>query len=223
MIAGKYLVKVCGMTDGNNIREVEEAGADIIGFIFCDGSPRRISRVPSYLPEHAACAGVFMDEPVERIIELRDAFHLDYIQLHGLESPEYCSALVRQGIPRSSIIKVFHVRPDADEFPSTSAYDNVCGNFLFDTVLSKHTGVSGGTGKSFDWNALDCYGGPLPFLLSGGISLDSCAPAQDRPSLAEFRHPYLAGYDLNSRFETTPGIKNAQDISLFIKKLNELL
>ena len=83
-------IKVCGMTEAENIREVEQLGVDMIGFIFYPKSPRCLCELPDYLPVHAKRVGVFVNENKENIQMYAHRFALDYIQLHGDESPEYC-------------------------------------------------------------------------------------------------------------------------------------
>lgn len=215
MIGGKFKVKVCGMTDGANIREVEEAGADIIGFIFCAASPRNVKSMPDYLPLRAARAGVFVNERPDKVAETAGLFGLDYVQLHGSETPDYCRTLASLGIPAERIVKVFHISGGEGLPEDIHDFDSICGACLFDTRVGKSS--MGGTGLTFDWTSLLSYGGPLPFLLSGGIG-----PGHIQ-ELTGFRHPFLAGYDLNSRFETAPGIKDAAAVAGFIAGLESAL
>lgn len=98
------MIKVCGMTDADNIRDVEVLGVDMIGFIFYPKSPRYLYQIPRYLPTLAKRVGVFVNETKENILMYVDRFGLNYVQLHGDESPEYCRTLHSQGI---RIIKAF--------------------------------------------------------------------------------------------------------------------
>ena len=110
MINGK-LIKVCGMTDGENIRAVESLGADLIGFIFYPGSPRCVRETPSYLPRRAKRVGVFVDASRDEILRRHDTYRFDYIQLHGDESPEFCAQLREQeGL---KVIKAFGIAEEA--------------------------------------------------------------------------------------------------------------
>ena len=122
------MIKVCGMTDADNIRDVEVLGVDMIGFIFYPKSPRYLYQIPRYLPTLAKRVGVFVNETKENILMYVDRFGLNYVQLHGDESPEYCRTLHSQGI---RIIKAFSialhvpstmVAPDSN---STGAFCNV--------------------------------------------------------------------------------------------------
>ena len=201
---GNY-IKVCGMTEGKNIRAVEALGADFIGMIFYPASPRKVVGIPDYLPETAARVGVFVNASEAEILEKVVAYGLDLVQLHGDESPEFCSRLDGRGV---GVIKAFSVSSESD-LARTSAYEGLCRYYLFDTP----TAGRGGSGKRFDWSLLQAYSGETPFLLSGGIGPESAA------ALSEFSHPMLAGYDLNSRFESEPGVKDVALLGQFLYKI----
>lgn len=114
------LVKVCGMTDGENIRRVEELGVDFIGFVFYPRSPRFVYQMPDYLPRRARRIGVFVNETKETVLTYSDRFGLDYVQLHGNESPLYCQSL-REG-HGLKVVKAFHLATPRD----------VADDYLFD-------------------------------------------------------------------------------------------
>jgi len=209
MIDGK-LIKVCGMTDGENIRAVEALGADLIGFIFYEKSPRRVPRVPSYLPVKAGRVGVFVNAAREEILRRNDAFAFDYIQLHGSESPAFCHSLrEKDGL---KVIKAFSIA-DEDSRLRVEGYEGSCDLFLFDT---RSVGY-GGSGKRFDWSIMEDYAEKTPFFLSGGLGPDSV------DLLREFSHPLLDGYDLNSRFEIAPGQKDTVLLQHFLNELKPTL
>ena len=134
-----------------------------------------------------------------------DRFELDYVQLHGNESPEYCRSLHTAGL---KIIKAFSIARPKD-LTRVYEYEKECDLFLFDTKCEQY----GGSGNQFDWSILHAYDGDVPFLLSGGISPHSVN------ALKEFKHPRLAGYDLNSRFELKPGKKDTERIRTFLNEL----
>ncbi len=194
------------MRDEENIREVEALGPDLMGFIFYPKSPRFVSKVPEHLPS-CKRVGVFVDEPAESLMQRVNAFGLDYIQLHGHESLDYCSLLKDKGL---HLIKVFHIA-SAEDRSSVAAYEGLCDFFLFDTK----TPAMGGSGRQFDWSILNGYEEKTPFLLSGGIGPESL------DSLRIFNHPMLAGYDLNSRFESAPGVKDSSLLGPFIEELRK--
>ncbi|NDV65207.1 phosphoribosylanthranilate isomerase [Bacteroides sp. 224] len=206
MINGK-LIKVCGMLNGENIREIENLGVDMIGFIFYPKSPRYIMEMPHYLPQKAKRVGVFVNEDKETIKIFGDRFSLDYIQLHGKESPEYCRTLKSKGV---KIIKAFSIAHEKD-LEEVYLYEDSCDYFLFDTKCKQY----GGSGSQFDWGILKAYQGTTPFLLSGGINLYSVR------ELKEFIHPQFAGIDINSRFEIKPGYKDMNRIKAFLEQFKK--
>ncbi|WP_321331149.1 phosphoribosylanthranilate isomerase [uncultured Bacteroides sp.] len=204
MMNGK-LIKVCGMREAKNIQEVEQLGVDIIGFIFYYKSPRYMFEIPAYLPTRAKRAGVFVNESKEMVNIIADRFGLDYIQLHGDESPGYCQSLKNEGL---RLIKAFSIDKEKD-LHATKSYEGICDYFLFDTKCQQH----GGSGNQFDWSLLDQYTGQTPFLLSGGINSYSAK------ALKEFSHPKLAGFDLNSRFEFSPAKKDVKRLQTFLQQI----
>ena len=198
------IVKVCGMRDEENIRQVEALGIDLMGFIFWPRSSRYVAERPSYLPTRCKHVGVFVDEEIETLKRIADDYALDVIQLHGHETPAYVAQL--QG---RSVIKAFNVATAAD-FVQTKDYAGLADCFLFDT---KGKAV-GGNGEKFDWSVLDDYTGDTPFLLSGGIGPD------DAERVKAFRHPRCIGIDLNSRFELSPALKDINKLQDFLNALN---
>ncbi len=201
------IVKVCGMRDAVNIREVERAGADWIGFICYERSPRFIDRVPEYLPQKVVRVGVFVNAAPEVCLRQAEALALHAVQLHGMESPDCCDRLRKSGL---KVVKAFAIHR-AEELQITEPYAGVCDYFLFDTPCLQY----GGSGRSFDWSVLEHYRGSTPFLLSGGIRPESME------ALKAFRHPRWEGIDLNSGFESAPGMKDAQTLARFIAEFKK--
>ncbi len=185
------------MRDPANIREVAALHPDLLGFIFYSRSPRYvgedIQEALNAVPEPIAKTGVFVNEDIDTINQLIDAHGLDAVQLHGNESPEICAAL--RG--RVKVIKAFGVNEHFD-MKVLEPYASVVNHFLFDTKTEAH----GGSGVTFDWRVLDGYQLEVPFFLSGGLSLENLE------SVKNLQHPAFYGVDLNSRFETGPGIKD---------------
>ena len=201
------IIKVCGMRDAENIRAVEALGIDLMGFIFWPKSSRYVGEKPAYLPENCRRAGVFVDASVEDILDAVRDFRLDVVQLHGHETPEEISTLKKR-LPAIRIIKSLAVASPED-LAQTAAYESVCEAFLFDAKGR----LPGGNGYQFDWSVLRRYKGRLPFLLSGGIG-----PGDER-RIREFSVPGCIGIDLNSRFETAPGLKDVAALRTFIETI----
>ena len=200
------------MREAENIREVEALGIDMMGFIFWPKSSRYVSQRPDYLPTKCKRVGVFVDEAPEQVKRLAIDYGLDYIQLHGHETPEVISYLRTSALPHPRIIKAFNIST-AEDLIQTQPYEGLVDYFLFD---AKGKSV-GGNGEKFNWNVLDAYQGSTPFLLSGGI-----CPG-DAVRVNAFYHPNCIGIDLNSRFELAPGLKDVNALRRFVNDINRKL
>ena len=203
-----FLVKVCGMRDAENIREVEALGIDLMGFIFWPKSSRYVSERPAYLPTNCKRVGVFVDEDIETVKRIAEDYALDYIQLHGHELADYCAQL--RGF---KLIKAFNIATTED-FKQTEPYTGIVDYFLFDT---KGKSV-GGNGEKFDWSVLSAYDGNTPFLLSGGIGPDDAEVLTSH--FSPLTSKKCVGIDLNSRFEIAPGLKDINKLKEFLNALN---
>jgi len=220
------IIKVCGMRDGDNIREVASLGVNWIGMIFHPDSPRYVSMIPSHagiMPDMAGDmpdqtdfkrVGVFVDDMMQNVVTRAVNYRLDVIQLHGTEGVIYIDNLrrtldpdIRPGI---KIMKAISIG-EADDVKQCEPYFGHVDFFLFDTKCNTH----GGSGVKFDWHVLDAYEGQVPFLLSGGIGPD------DADSLRAFRHPMCIGIDLNSRFESEPAVKDVSLLKGFLSQLRQ--
>lgn len=203
------------MREPDNIREVATTGIDWMGFIFYARSPRFIknksdeetARIKAIRESSVRTVGVFVNATSEYMQEMAQKYTLDYLQLHGNESPEACYELQKRGY---AVIKAFSIASEED-LAATVGYEGRVDYFLFDTKCNNY----GGSGKQFDWSVLAAYIGQTPFLLSGGIQPESVE------AIRNFRHPRFAGIDLNSGFETEPGIKNARQLKTFIEKIKK--
>jgi phosphoribosylanthranilate isomerase len=203
-----FKIKVCGMRDPGNISQLLALKPEIIGFILFPGSKRFIGdnyELSVNIPPEIKRAGVFVNELMTKIIEWSNRLGLDYIQLHGNESPGYCMELSKMGL---KVIKSFGVDGDFD-FNQTAEYEPWCSYFLFDTSSPGH----GGSGKKFDWEILEKYSGKLPYFLSGGIC------PEDTGSIKALNDIRLFALDINSCFESAPAIKNIQLIKEFMDKV----
>ena len=195
---------------GQNIEEVARHKPDYMGFIFHPGSPRFAGNmlqpgVTAALPSHIRKTGVFVNASTQYIEEICQKYDLNTVQLHGKEPIKQCSELKKLGY---EVIKTFSLK-NIDDIEQTSDYATACDYFLFDTPTSHH----GGSGKKFDWSVLS--GGTIerPFFLSGGIEEADAKTILDDPPI----RPYAI--DINSRFETNPGIKNAEAVGRFIQAI----
>ena len=199
--------KVCGLTDSINVKELAMAGPDLMGFIFYQGSPRYTGEEPDRtlfrnVPSGISRVGVFVNEDRDKIIELAHVCGLGIIQLHGNESPEYCSQIRSSGL---EVIKAFSIS-EGFYFEGIRPYLQSCDYFLFDTKTSKY----GGSGKKFRWDCLTSYNLDKPFFLSGGIG------PEDTEKIKVIKNKGFFAVDLNSRFETSPGRKDVALVKTFI-------
>jgi len=204
------LIKVCGMKNRENIEALIKLKPDFIGYIFYPKSPRYvepeiahslIERIPSDIKK----VGVFVNSTTEEIIEKVISLRLDFAQLSGHESVAFVKKLNHANIP---IIKAVHVDSEEDLNKSLE-FSPYISKFLFDTK----TDTYGGSGLKFDWNLLHAYKGETPFFLSGGIG------PGETDDLLNFKHPFLDGVDINSKFETEPGLKNIELIHSFLQTI----
>lgn len=193
-------VKICGIKTPETARFAIEAGADLLGFVFAD-SKRRISvetakKLREQLPEGAKAAGVFVDEDLETVNRIADEVGLDYVQLHGSETPDYCREV------KAPVIKAFQIT-SVEDFKEIEQYP--CDYFLLDSPGGKYRG---GSGEAFDWklirHAPELSG---KVILAGGLHPDNIGEA--------IREVKPAGVDVSSGVETD-GEKDHDKIKAFI-------
>ena len=203
-------LKVCGITTTENIMELIHMNISRLGFIFYHMSKRYvygklIEDGLSAVPKHIKKTGVFVNAETDQIEQIIDQYHLDSIQLHGDESPDFCKHF--RG--KVEVIKTISIK-DKSSFETAKLYEDACDLFLFDTQSE----YFGGTGKTFDWQWLEVYTLDKPFYLSGGISLENFEEVK------KIKHEKLVGIDINSKFEIRPGIKDIKKIIQLIKLMN---
>ncbi len=198
-------VKICGITAQKQLNELSKMDVDMIGLNFYPKSKRYVDRLLQMDQCDQQKVGVFVNASIADLREKTNMYQLDLLQLHGDESIEYC----RQAQEIAPIIKVWRVGSNFD-FDQLANFE-FCDYFLFDT----YTPAYGGSGKAFDWQVLADYRGETPFYLSGGIGPDSIH------ALRQVDHPQLAGVDINSKFEESPGVKDLVSVTTFINELKK--
>lgn len=195
-----------------NVHEVANLAPDYMGFIFYPSSPRFAiglsSDIVRVLPKEIKRTGVFVGEDFEVVSEYSNIFRLDAIQLHGEISPEFCQRLQRHAL---EVIRAVQVPLNADKnfFQQLKPYKDVVDLFLFDAAGKAH----GGNGVKFNWDILQDYDLDTPYLLSGGIG------PEDVETLKKGLPKHCIGIDVNSKFETSPGVKDISLLSSFINQL----
>lgn len=209
------MIKICGMQDPDNISRVSCLTPMLMGFIFYKPSPRNaIGLDPEavrMLPPYVRPVGVFVNAAIGEITDTASQYGIRVIQLHGEETPRFCSELRDRGF---AVIKAIKVPAGADRsfFSLLAPYRDCVDMLLFDTSGD----APGGNGRKFDWSLLDGYTLGIPYMLSGGIGPD------DIETVKKAMRPGLTGIDLNSRFETSPGHKDVAKLSNFILQLRKL-
>lgn len=204
-------VKVCGMRDRGNIEELVALRPSFIGFIFYEKSPRYVGELLDdetirAIPRGINKVGVFVNASPDYILSVVKQYDLQYVQLHGSELPDFCRSIRQKGV---NIIKAFLV-DEHFNFAMLNNYKPHCDFFLFDTPGKN----PGGNGVSFDWGILRKYDNEKPFFLSGGIGPDNI---DDILALSKTLPIY--GVDINSKFESVPGVKNIEQVRAFIQKI----
>ena len=196
-----------------NTSEVALLQPDYLGFIFYDKSPRFFKGEMPDLAPGVSKVGVFVNATIEEISEKTDKYKLDVVQLHGDETPEFCKTLsehFRNEAIEMEIWKVFGIKESFD-YKVLEAYEDVVGKFLFDTKGKE----KGGNGYTFNWEVLNKYPSEKPFVLSGGIGLGEI---EDLKTIFNTKLP-VHTIDVNSKFETEPGLKNIDDLNEMINWL----
>ena len=186
-------VKICGITNLEDARFAVNSGASALGFIFYDKSPRYIlpetaSQIAEDLKGQVSFTGVFVNETLDYIHAVKEEIGLNFLQLHGNESPEYCRAV------QLPVIKVFRAAPDLDA--ETMRFYDVHA-FLFDTYKQR---MPGGTGDIFNWNLIFDLPTDTPIILSGGLSVENILDAINAVC--------PLAVDVNSGVESKPGVKD---------------
>lgn len=211
-------IKVCGMTNTEQVMQLDTMGVEFAGFIFYPKSPRYAFRhmprpeIKKIKGQYINKVGVFVNAPMEELLQTVDDCGLHLVQLHGDETPKYCEKVADY----VGVIKAFRLREDDHVLWKIKDYQEIADMFLFDTDGMGY----GGTGKKFNWSMLKGININKPFFLSGGIGPD------DVNELAAFIKDQVAkdlfSIDVNSKFETIPGLKDMQAVEKFVKAIKQL-
>jgi len=205
-------IKVCGITEMKQLNQLDGLDIDFAGLIFYKDSPRHIGNKLSKQELRRADldlkkVGVFVNPEMIDVLEAIDDYKLDVVQLHGDETPEMCEDLGSE----VEVIKAFRLSGSENIDKLVAPYDAVCDYYLFDSGGLKES--FGGSGTQFDWEMLKKAKIEKPFFLSGGIGLDDAA------RIRSFSHPDFFGVDINSKFETAPGVKDMGKVLQFKQSL----
>jgi len=200
---GLMKIKICGLREVEHAVLAAELGADLLGFVFAD-SPRKIvpeqaRKIIDKLPSSVFKVGVFVNADIRVINDIISYCGLDIVQLHGEETPEYCSAVQAQ------VIKAWRIKNE-HTLVELEPYRNFVEMFLLDTFVK---GTAGGTGLTFDWSMVRRAARYGKIIMAGGLTPENVASAIKTAA------PY--GVDVSSGVETA-GSKDMAKIESFIKQ-----
>ena len=195
-------VKICGITRVDDALHAVQSGADALGLVFYEGSPRHVSvqdaaAIAATLPPFVCCVGLFVNAPAGLVESILRQVPLDMLQFHGDETAAYCSAF---GKP---YLKAVRVHASTDLLKCAADFSGARG-MLLDAYVP---GVAGGTGETFDWRLIP-ESLPLPVVLSGGLTAGNVADAIRRI------RPWAV--DVSSGVESAKGIKDPDMVAQFI-------
>lgn len=198
-------VKFCGITRAQDALAAARLGADAIGLIFYPPSPRAVDvtqalAVVRDLPPFITTVGVFVDPRPDELAAAVEQVGLDLVQFHGNETPEFCRGAGRP------FIKALGMRDGVDVVAEARRYDGARG-LLLDTYSARD---KGGTGRAFDWSLVPAETA-LPLILAGGLGAGNVADAVRRV------RPFAV--DANGGVETSPGIKDEDKMTAFMREV----
>ena len=196
-------VKICGITRIEDALVAAQAGADAIGLVFAQASPRCVSvaeaaAICRALPPFVSVVGLFVDADAAQVTQALGRVPLDLLQFHGSETPQFCRQFNRP------YIKAIAMREGIDVHAEDRAFADAAG-LLLDAHVA---GLSGGSGKTFDWSRVP-RGLARPIVLAGGLTPGNVADA-----IRQVR-PYAV--DVSSGVEQARGVKDAGKIAAFIE------
>ena len=201
-------IKICGITLAADAQAAARSGADALGLVFYEKSPRHVSvqqamELAAAIPPFVTAVGLFVNPSESEVREVLRHVPLDVLQFHGEEEPEFCAQFVRP------YLKAVRVRTGVDLLQCAARYQRAQG-LLLDAYVE---GTHGGTGESFDW-ALIPHNLPLPVVLSGGLHAGNVAEAIRRV------RPYAV--DVSSGVEAAKGIKDTAKVAAFINEVKNI-
>jgi len=209
-------VKICGLKTEADIDVAIENGADYIGLVFFDPSPRTLTipvaaRLAQHIRGRARIVALTVNAENKLIEQITNEVGPDIFQLHGGESIERVTAIAQ--LTKRETMKVIKVETAADA-ETAFTYSSIADHILFDAKAPKDSPIPGGNGLSFDWRALDGIGARMTYMLSGGLNPDNVAAA--------IRLTGAAAVDVSSGVEAKPGKKDPARIRAFLHAVKSL-
>lgn len=208
-------IKICGLSTIESVSAVISGGADYMGLIFFEKSPRNVSvlqakKLSNFAGSALKKVAVTVNATDEFLDQIVEAMKPDFIQLHGAETIDRCLEVrKRYGI---KVVKAFAITADAD-LQKSNVYADAVDKFLFDAKAPKDSQLPGGNGVSFDWKLLSKFVSAKPYMLSGGID--------ELNVINALKISGAKAIDLSSGVEASPGVKNIEKIKNLIKVIRE--
>lgn len=212
-------IKICGLSTPEAIETCASGGADMAGFIFFEKSPRNVTPelaatlagTARSFPNPLKTVAVTVDAEDSRLDAITAAMKPDFLQLHGMETPQRVAELrQRHGLP---VIKAFAIREKAD-LEKLTPYEGIADRFLLDARAPEGSDLPGGNGVSFDWELLQALDTKTPWMLSGGLNAENIAEALAVSGATSI--------DVSSGVEAAPGRKDIAKIAAFIKTVRDM-
>jgi phosphoribosylanthranilate isomerase len=203
-------VKICGLSEPENLRTAIDAGARYVGFVFFKKSPRNISidvavELAVTVPVGVCKVALVVDATNSELDAITNAVPLDLLQLHGEETPERVTEIKeRYGLPVMKVVGV----ADAADLAALDAYGRVCDQILVDAKPPKNAELPGGNGLTFDWRLIAGRRWATPWMLAGGLTSRNVAEAIELTGATQV--------DVSSGVEMAPGVKDNAKIAAFI-------
>jgi len=203
--------KICGITRKADALAAVHAGADAIGLVFYDKSPRVVTisqaqEIIAMLPPFVTTVALFVNAKVEKVQAVISQTQVDCLQFHGDESPEYCMQFGRPFLKAVRIKDANDIHRALRRYPQARA-------LLLDAHQADHYG---GTGQQFEWQFIPMHTA-VPLILAGGLNVDNI----DQMPI----YPSIVAVDVSSGVEQAPGIKSAAKMQAFchaVRSLNEI-
>lgn len=208
-------IKICGLSTAEAMKATVEAGADHVGFIFFEKSPRNVSpqqaaELADIARNRAKIVAVTVNASDEFLEDIVEKVRPDTLQLHGSETPERVREIkARYGIP---VMKAFAIR-DASDLQNLAHYSGIADCFLLDAKAPAGSDLPGGNGVSFDWNLLKALDSGIHYMLSGGLGVGNIIEALGISG--------ATAIDISSGVEAAPGVKDIAKIAAFIKTVRD--
>ena len=209
-------VKICGLSDPQNLQTAIDAGTRFVGFVFYEPSPRNVSfdtawNLARAVPTSIRSVGLFVNPDDELLERVLTGIQLDMVQLHGNETPGRVAEIKDKY--KMEVMKAIRVREESD-LDGIEGFEAAADWLLFDSKPEKAT-LPGGTGHSFDWSLLEGRTFSKPWMLGGGLSPENVGDAIKKLS--------PNAVDVSSGVESAPGQKDPAKIKAFIEAVKSTI